>query len=202
MSEHVLALMIRRVLNQKHVRYAPFFDGVTQYAKLAQRAIDVDGDIDIEFWTPTTGGVKTIVYQGDGVGGLGDNDIWILRNGSNIEFRCCGTPRSMGALADGEKFRVTLSGATLTLMDASGVVLNAWTFNRGAYRAANPVTLIGVRLSEGFYINFFQGVIPGIRINNLYYAMDQRNNPLQPSFPAGNDMTIVNHTDAMWREVE
>ncbi|ELY5178971.1 hypothetical protein SNE85_000835 [Vibrio cholerae] len=182
-------------------KYAPHFDGLTQYARLESRAIDPDADIPIDFWTPTSGGVKTIIYQGSGVSNLTDNDIWLLRNGDNIEFRCCGANRSLGALPDGKKFRLTLIGTNLTLKDSNDVIINSWVFNRGAYRSVNPVTLVGARLSGASYVNLFEGKIPNININNLYYAMDKVGQSVQPSAPPGNDLTIINHTNAMWVEV-
>ncbi|EPA9951419.1 hypothetical protein ACQ9QQ_001198 [Vibrio cholerae] len=179
--------------------FVPYFDGLTQHAEFAKRAIDLDGDIVLEFWTPTQGGLKTIIYQGAGESSFNDCDCWLVRNGSNIEFRVGGVGAPLGALPSFEIFKLTLIGTSLVVKDSNDEVVRSMTFNRGTYRSTTPVTLIGARLSGSFKVNFYEGKMPGIKINGTKWQMNDRNNQIQKSIPTGNPLTIINHTPAMWR---
>lgn len=182
-SDQGLSDLIARYLYQSSI-FAYNFDGVDDYAVLPYRAINPDGDIDIEFYTPSLSGIKTIIYQGSGESDFNQCDFWLLRNGNNIEFRVGGAgARGLGILPENEKFRVTLVGTALNLFNSSGSNILSGSYTRGTYRSNNPVTVIGARLSSGLYVNYFQGIQRDIKINGTLWPMADRNQVIQ--LPAG-----------------
>ena len=188
-------------------RYAPYFDGLTQHMVLAERAIDVEGDINIEFWTPSfkAGRTQTIISQATSPDSR-EREFDLLSNGNNqLRFLCCGngyvTLAEPDEWRESSKYRLTLIGTTLSLTEIkTQATVSSFSFTRGSAREPGAVTLIGVREYAGIN-SWFEGLMPDIKINGTYWSLNQRNNPVQPSIPAGNDLTIINHTDAMWREI-
>jgi hypothetical protein len=80
----------------------------------------------------------------------------------------------------------------------SGTPVRTGTFTRGAAREPAAPTLIGCR---GTFSQFFRGLQYDIRINGTLWEMGNRNESIQPSTPAGNNMTLVNTTSDRWEQV-
>ena len=178
------------------------FDGVDDFGQFAQRLIDPDGDIDIEFWTPTSGGIKTILYQGVGET-VSQFDVWLKRNGASIELGVGGTSRSIGALEAGAFFKLNLTGTDLTARDATDNLVFSTSYTRGTYRSVDPVALVGARIAGYNYVNFYQGSMPDIKINGHYYPINNPASPEQRSVPDnGNPLTLVNAKPERWSKIK
>lgn len=189
------------------VRYAPFFDGVTQYGVLAQRAIDPDGDIDIEFYK-WHDGIGTIVAQNiNGAQSEREFQLW-QGAGKELQITIGGESTFLASVEQGytlgSRYYLKVTGNTATLAkDSVSNVISSRQIVRGAIREPLAITTVMARTngSVGSVSVFSGGLQYYVKINGTTWPMATRNNPMQPSIPAGNPLTIINHTDAMWRQV-
>lgn len=198
--------MVMNISSGENPRYAPYFDGLTQYGVLSERAIDVDGDVDVEFWTPDSvepGRTQVIVGQSISTNqGNKEFEIFVSGSTGNLGLTVGGNTfaaMSYGTYSANRKYRLYYSGnlsVVTDLLDGTEIIR---TFTRGTER--EPLAQTTVAANASLPSSFFQGLMPDIKINGTYWLLDQRNNPVQPSNPSSNNLTIINHTEAMWRRV-
>jgi hypothetical protein len=105
---------------------------------------------------------------------------------------------------DSTRYGLTLIGNTFQIFEGGldGTLVRTAAFTRGAAREPTAQTLIGCRgANAGAFTQFFQGLQYDIRINGTLWEMGNRNEAIQPSTPAGNNMTLVNTTSDRWSEI-
>lgn len=184
------------------------FDGVDDRAVLATRAINPDGDIEIEFITPAVkvaSGDRFIVSQGtNGAVTTWEFALFAVSNG-NISLIFGGTvfPGVMSAAQynPSEKIRMLITGTTCTFFRGAELI-RTLTTARGAARQPAEPTVIGSWKSGASFSAYFAGLQYDIRINGTLWPMASRNQAIQPSIPAGNNMTLVNTTSDRWTELD
>lgn len=182
-------------------RYAYNMDGIDDRWTLANRAINPDGDIDIEWYQLSSSGGH-IVSQCDS-STLGQRELMLRWNTGKLDFQIGGS--SVTALSDNlniadGKWRVTYINTTVSVYHNDVLKL---TVNRakGASREPAALTRIGVRNNGGTFVEFFQGALYNIKINGVLWPMADRNQSIQPSIPAGNNMTGTNLNPDRWVEI-
>lgn len=174
------------------VRYAYNLDGVDDYFRLPFRAINPDGDIDIE-WEQRgvllDGVVRTIISQAI-TSSFATNEFRICNVASNrLNLLIGGNSIDLLTFEQGwsgsGKFRVTLIGTAFTVYK-NGSVVNSGVFSRGAAREPAAQTMIGVQLNgAGVYYRYWVGVIFNVKINGTLWPMTSRNQSTQLSEPSG-----------------
>lgn len=179
-------------------RFVYNFDGVDDVGQLAFRAIDPDGDIDIEFRTgatvPPTGNVYSIVSQN--ITTVLANREFLLQT-NNLRFLQLAIggvfSTSMGEVLEPNKtYRVTLISNTLTFYKNGNVVLSS-NYTRGASREPSALTMIGARAAgtSSSYTVRYTGELYDVKINGGLYPIDDRNQAVQLPSPTGIGNTIV-----------
>lgn len=173
------------------LRWAYSFDGVDDRGQLAFRAINPDGDIDIEFKTgptvPIAGTSWTIVAQN--VTTVSTNrEFGLFTNNANMLQLTIGGVFSgnMGQpLEPNTRYRVTLVGEALVFYKNDAVVLST-TFTRGTAREPTALTVIGAcNTSATTWGSFYQGPISNLRINGVLYPVQDREQTIQLPNPSG-----------------
>lgn len=185
--------------------YAYNFDGSNDYGQLASRAINPDGDNVIEFWPPT-GANNAILSQN--IQTTVSLTEFLLFNGSSGELRVTfgGSGTSLATVADGyvpgHRYKLTMTGTSYTLQK-NGVQIKAGTFAKGAAREPAATTKVYARTNAGSGVNLLgAGLLPDLRINGFYWAMDLRGESVQPSLPSGNNMTLFNTNIERWQQID
>lgn len=185
-------------------RYAYNMDGIDDRWTLANRAINPDGDIDIEFYAPDVfGATKVILSQNiTSTNTTKEFQLETSATGSLI-IRLGGAAQNMGTVLPATKYRISLVGTSLVLYSKEGAVVSSLTFNRGATREPTAVTVVGAATNgvANSYAFYFTGIQRDIKINGVLWKMDQRNQTVQPSVPAGNNMTGTNLNPDRWVEI-
>lgn len=191
----VLKLTASSVFNAIY-RWALNFDGIGIRGQLASRAINPDGDIDVEFYAPSNifarqaiiaqqislaGGVSEFLLENSTTGNL-----ILVVGGAQINA----VTTAQGWEAD-KKFRIKLSGSSLkiwktNLLDTDTPIIIT-TFTRGTSREINATTTIGAanNNSTSSYTRFFAGIQRDVKINGVRWPMADRNQAIQLSEPSG-----------------
>lgn len=194
-------------INGRPIRFAPNFDGVDDRGVLASRAVNPDGDNTFEFWTPANfSSFQGVICQSTSATTT-LREFTLVTGSSGLLVRLGGSETVIMSQAQGLKpstrYGLTLIGTTAQVFEGGlgGTLVRATTFARGAAREPAANTVIGCIPAGTGFGNFFQGLQYNIRINGVLWAMNQRNQTIQPSTPAGNNMTLVNVTSDRWQEV-
>lgn len=206
MLKSVMSDVLKPVLNSvfggDQMRWAYNFDGANDRASLASRAIDPDGDIDIEWeqrnYNSAVAGSQCIVTQCVGAGAAREFMLRVF-NTEQVEFFLGGVAATASIGYGDGKWRAYLTSNSLKMFKNGAEVYSA-TFNRGANREPAAATVIGARLS-GSYVEFIEGLIFNIKINGTLWKIDDYNQSTQPSLPAGNSMTLFNSTTDRWEQI-
>ena len=203
----VMRPVIRSVLGGARQCFAYNFDGIDDRGVLATRAINIEGDNTFEFWSPNTlnGVARVIIAQNV----TGTAEFILQVSTSNIMQLNFGNAfTNLLTIAQGFKpatrYGLTLVGTTAQIFEGGlgGALVNTTAFTRGTVREPTAPTIIGARQSGvGNFVAFFQGLQYDIRINGVLWEMGNRNEAIQPSTPAGNNMTLVNTTSDRWQQV-
>jgi hypothetical protein len=198
---------MRSVLGGARQCFAYNFDGIDDRGVLANRAINNEGDNTFEFWSPAeTNNLQAIIAQSITGGGA----EFILQSSAvgNLQVNFGASITTIFSSAQGFKpatrYGLTLIGTTAQVFEGglSGTLVRTATFTRGAAREPAAQTLIGCRGNgAGSFAGFFSGLQYDIRINGVLWEMGNRNEAIQPSMPAGNNMTLVNTTSDRWQQV-
>lgn len=189
------------------LRWAYNMDGIDDRWTLANRAINPDGDIDIEFYSPIDAVQRTIIAQNISTTPANvEFQLFISGSTGNLGLNIGGAvvaAANAGTFLAGEKLRLTLSGASLNVYKASGALVKATTYTRGLAREPLAVTSVGARTSgaAGVYSEYFRGLQYNVKINGTLWPMADRNQAVQPSIPAGNNMTGANLNPDRWVEI-
>lgn len=167
-------------------------DGIDDYAVLPYRAINPDGNIDIEFWSPEK---LDVVYQI-----VSQN---ITSNSASVEFslesnalgslimRVGGAGVTVFTLAQGylpsTKYRIFYDGTRVYLYSANGTLLRDVGLVRGTVREPTALTVIGAFTNNAIntYSRFFKGVQRDVKINGVLYPIQDRNQTIQLPQPSG-----------------
>lgn len=173
-------------------RWALNFDGVGIRGVLANRAINPDGDIDIEFHTPAnignTGFDRVILSQClSGTFSSREFDLLISGSGA-LAVNIGGTVSTLafpGTFSAQEKLKIIISGGTATTYRANGEVIRAFSITRGAAREPSAQTTIGARFNGTTYSNFSQGIQRDVKINGTRWPIADRNQVIQVPEPSG-----------------
>jgi hypothetical protein len=169
---------------------------------LATRAINIEGDIDIEW---STGSVvsftasRTVVSQTLATTAANQEFFMFIATNGNLFVRVGGVERSTSpsiVYAPNTKYRWRLQGTTVNLW-INDVLQPVMSLTRGTTRESSAQTVIGSAANTFFY----SGILYDIRINGVLWEMGNRNEAIQPSTPAGNSMTLVNTTSDRWEQV-
>lgn len=181
-------------------RFVYNFDGVDDRGSLQFRAINPDGDIDIEFKTgstlPAAGTSWTIVSQNI-ASTSANREFGLYTNNSNALQLLIGGVFSgnMGQpLEANTTYRVTLIGSSLIFYKNGAVILST-TFNRGSARESNAVTGIAARNTAATsWGSFYQGQIIDLKINGVLYPIADRNQSIQLPQPSGLGVELITPT--------
>jgi hypothetical protein len=183
------------------------FDGVDDRGVLATRAINIEGDNSLEFFSPNTlnGVGRVIIAQNV----TGTAEFILQVSTSNIlQLNFGNAFNNLLTIAQGFKpstrYGVTLIGTEAKVYEGglTGTLVNTTAFVRGAVREPTAPTIIGARQSgAGNFVNFFSGLQYDIKINGTLWEMGNRAQAIQPSLPAGNNMTLFNTTSDRWQPV-
>lgn len=196
--------------NQADEVFAVNFSG-NEYATLASRAIDPDGDIDVEFYAPSALGVRQAIISQQ-INLLGASEFYIESDTSSRLVMVVGaTAVVLLTTAQGyeaaKKYRVRLVGTALTIWETNignaDTPLRTATFTRGATREPSAITVIGaaVNTTAGTYTRHFVGIQRDVKINGVLWKMNQINQTIQPSEPVGNNMTLFGVSSGDWVSV-
>lgn len=186
-------------------RWALNFDGVGIRGVLSSRAINPDGDIDIEWeqlnYDSSMLTAQTIIAQC--ISNTGTLREFYMRSETNESLSMViggtsnGTPA--GVYGNG-KWKLTTIGLTWQVYK-DGVLVHNAALTKGGAREPAAATFVGARNNAGTFTDYLKGLLYNIRINGTLWPMADRNQPIQPSVPAGNNMTISNATSANWVEI-
>lgn len=191
-----------RRIDFQALRYAYSMDGIDDRWTLANRAINPDGDIDIEWYQLSSSGGH-IVSQCDS-STLGQRELMLRWNTGKLDFQIGGSPivniTQNINIATG-LWRVSYSGTAVNVYLDGALVHSNPNIVRGIGREPSAPTRIGVRNNGGTFVEFFQGVLYNIKINGVLWPMADRNQTIQPSIPNGNNMTGANLNPDRWAEI-
>jgi hypothetical protein len=183
------------------------FDGIDDRGQLTFRAINIEGDNSLEFFSPNAlnGVVRVIIAQNV----TGTAEFILQVSTSNIlQLNFGNAFTNLLTIAQGFKpstrYGLTLIGTEAKVYEGglAGTLVNTTAFVRGAVREPTAPTIIGARQSgAGNFVNFFSGLQYDIKINGTLWEMGNRAQAVQPSLPAGNNMTLFNTTSDRWQAV-
>jgi hypothetical protein len=193
-------------------RFSYNFDGVDDYGVLATRAINPDGDIDIEFYSPSNIFTLQQIVSQNISSSTASAEFSLESTATGVlVLRIGGNGASLLSEAQGyeaqKKYRVKVVGSSVSIWKGeasdSSPTIRTTVITRGAAREPSAVTVVGAYTngSVGTYSRQFQGRQYNIRINGVLWQMATRNSVAQVSTPAGNTMTLVNTTSDRWQEI-
>lgn len=168
------------------MRWALNFDGVGVRGQLANRTINPDGDIDIE-WFQRSNSSGNIVSQCDSTT-TGQREFLLRWNTGKLDFQIGGS-----AIVDITQniniarglWRVSYSGTTVNVYLNGALVHSSPNKTRGIGREPSAPTRIGVRNNGSTFVEFFQGLLFNVKINGTLWPMADRNQSIQLPEPSG-----------------
>lgn len=178
------------------LRWALGFDGVDDRGQLQFRAINPDGDIDVEwyqeFQEANNAANGVIVAQcGTGTNSAQEFRLTYLSAGRTLELIVGGAQTTAFAEAPKRgKYRITLAGSQLTVW-LDGSIVRSTTFKRGAAREPSAPLWVGARQPS---LNLFPGILRDLRINGVLYPMGDRNQAIQLPSPSGLGAELITQT--------
>lgn len=177
-------------------------DGVDDYAVLANRAINPDGDLSLEFWSPNqSASAQSVIAQNFNDAGASREFHLYVTGGSTLELTWGGTVTVLLTAAQGyepnKKFFVNFVGNSFSVAknEASNIIRTS-TFTRGAVREPTALTSIGARCggSIGVYFVLYRGIQRDIKINGTLYPIADRNQTIQLPNPTGLGAELITPT--------
>lgn len=177
-------------------------DGVDDYAVLANRAINPDGDLSLEFWSPNqSASAQSVIAQNFNDAGASREFHLYVTGGSTLELIWGGTVTVLLTAAQGyepnKKFFVNFVGNSFSVAknEASNIIRTS-TFTRGAVREPTALTSIGARCggSIGVYFVLYRGIQRDIKINGTLYPIADRNQTIQLPNPTGLGAELITPT--------
>lgn len=182
--------MALRTLVRKFKRWVYTFDGVDDRGVLAYRAINPDGDIDIEFRTgptiPTAGTSWTVIAQNVSATSV-NREFGLYTNNSNVLQLMIGGlfSSNMGEpLEPNKTYRVTLNGTALTFYKNGNIILST-SFTRGSAREPSAFTVVAARnTAVSSWGSYYQGQIYDLKINGVLYPLSDADHTIQLPSPS------------------
>lgn len=171
------------------IRWAYNFDGVDDRGQLQFRAINPDGDIDIE-WTQigvsNVGGSPQIIVTQSLSATIASREFVLRWNGNSggLQLSVGGAGLVLAVPCLDGKYRIIYSGETYTVF-YNGVLSGTGSFTRGTVREPTAVTLVGCRNNAGSFTEFVLGRLYDVRINGVLYPIADRNQAIQLPQPSG-----------------
>lgn len=170
-------------------RWVYNFDGVDDRATLQFRAINPDGDIDIE-WTQlgisnSSATPRNIVNQSFSAV-IAEREFTLRWNGNStgLQFSVGGQGVTISIPCTNGTYRVLYAGNSLQVF-FNGVLTQSVTFNRGAAREPSAVTNIAARNAAGSFTEFANGAITDLKINGVLWPIADFNQTIQLPSPSG-----------------
>lgn len=171
---------------QSKRRWALNFDGVGIRGQLANRAINPDGDIDIEWVSGPNVNFstsRTIMSQTLTTTTANQEFFMFIATNGNLAVRVGGVERGTApaiVYQPNTKYRWRLQGTTINLW-INDVLQPAMSFTRGTAREPSAVTTIGAAVNSFFYL----GVLRDIKINGTLWPIADANQTIQLPEPSG-----------------
>lgn len=181
---------------KSNFRHALNFDGIGVRVNLFTKAVDVDKDIDIEFYTPSVvtfpGTSRGIVMQCTSTTPASrEFELFFSGGTGNLGATVGGSIFAIGlagTFKPNQKLRWTMVGNTSTLYDENGVVIRQMQGNRGAAREPAAFTVVGARWNGSNYLDYFLGTMQGVKINGTTWDLIDHKQTFQ--LPTPNDLGI------------
>lgn len=177
--------------------FALNFDGVNTFGQFANRLINPDGDIEIEFWTPSSvaaGTQRVILSQAVATDQAAKEfELFIPSSTGNLGVTLGGAtsaPLLASELLPATKYRFRYVGNQMTTTNLATGVTVTRTLTRGSAREPTAVTRLG---SSGIGTSFYIGLMPDIKINGIYYPLDSRSQAVQLAQPNGLGAELLNN---------
>lgn len=177
------------------IRWAYNFDGVDDRGQLQFRAINPDGDIDIEFKTGPTvnwGAVdRTVISQclTATYGGGAGKEFTLYFNAVNGGLQGLlgggySTTAINAQLQPNSHYRWQLIGTALKVWFNRVLVLDT-VFGRGTSREPSAVTVIGAQThgNASTFRGISSGIFYDVRINGVLYPLNEANQTIQLPWP-------------------
>lgn len=167
-------------------RWVYNFDGVDDRGQLAFRAINPDGDIDVEWRSGpniSLASSRTIVSQTLTTSSANQEFFMFVATNGNLVVRVGGVERVTSpaiVYQPNAKYRWRLQGTTVELW-VNDVLQPAMTFTRGTAREPTATTQIGSTANTFFYL----GQLYDVRINGVLWPIADRNQTIQLPSPSG-----------------
>lgn len=179
----------------RDIRWAYNFDGVDDRATLQFRAINPDGDIDIEFRTgpvvPAAGGQDYAVISQCFSANYTLKEFTMYFNSSPGSLQCLLGGNFFSSsiatvLGPNKTYRWLLQGNTQTFW-VNGVQVFTGSVTRGTGREPSAATVIGAQTHGGAntFRAFASGFFYDVRINGVLWPMADRNQAIQLPSPSG-----------------
>jgi hypothetical protein len=201
------SLITRGLLEKPRICYAIDFNGTNQYGVLAERAINVDGDIRLKFRTPSSPlNVRRMIITQTNNNVLSTSEFRLFTESGSLFVVIGGVQTMLLDFAQSTRplaatyYELSIIGNDFNISRVGSVRSGALV--RGAAREPTAPTRVGVRAwgdGTGF-LDYFAGPQYDIVINDKTWVMGNKDNVIQPSIPAGNNMTLVNVTADRWIE--
>lgn len=161
------------------------FDGVDDRGQLQFRAINPDGDIDIEWRSGPTisfATSRTIVSQTQTTTPTSQEFFIFISTGGGVVVRVGGSVISIAGVnySPNTKYRWRLKGTTSELW-INDSLFNTQSFTRGTAREPNAITQIGSAVNTFSYL----GELYNVRINGVLYPINTKNQSIQLPYPTG-----------------
>lgn len=183
--------VLRSVFPQSYApRFAYNFDGIDDRISLGYRAINPEGDIDIEFSTgdtiPPIGVARCIVDQSiSATFSLKEfylqfntsGRMQVTHGGSFLSSHTAASP-----VKPNTKYRVTIIGNTLTYYEDG--VPQSINITRGTAREAPAQTKIGAWSLGGGFSGYYIGQLLDVKINGILYPISEKDYSIQLPAPA------------------
>ena len=167
-------------------RWVYNFDGVDDRATLQFRAINPDGDIDIEWRSGPTVSLatsRTIVSQTLTTVAANQEFFMFVATNGNLAVRVGGVERGTNpaiVYQPNTKYRWRLRGTDVNFW-INDVLQPVMSLTRGTAREPTAVTQIGATANTFFYL----GELYDVRINGVLYPIADRNQGIQLPSPSG-----------------
>jgi hypothetical protein len=174
------------------VRSVYNFDGIDDRGQLAFRAINPDGDIDIEWRSGPEVNFstsRTIISQTLTTVAANQEFFMFVATNGNLAVRVCGIERGTNpaiVYQPNTKYRWRLQGSIVNFW-INDVLQPAMSFNRGTAREVTATTQVGSTANTFFY----RGQLFDLRINGVLYPIADRNQLIQLPSPSGLGLELI-----------
>lgn len=194
----VLQPVLRSTFAGLAKRWAYNFDGIDDRGQLQFRAIDPDGNIDIEFRTgpivPAAGSTdRTVISQclTATFSGTSGKEFTLFFNSSTGALQALHggnffSSNSSAILAPNTKYRWQLQGSTQTFW-VNDINVGSSSVTRGTARESTAQTVLMAQThgSTSTFRGFGSGLFYDVKINGVLWSIADRNQSIQLPVPSG-----------------